>query len=558
MIFFALIRLILLMNKNTNLNNTKYIFVTGGVVSGIGKGICAASIGNILKSSGYNISALKMDPYLNIDPGTMSPYEHGEVYVLADGSETDLDLGNYERFLDTELDKNSSISSGSIFQNILDKERKGDYLGKTVQIIPHVTDYIQEQFAITKSDNQIKIIEIGGSTGDIEAEVFLESLRQFKIKHQSQILHIHLGYIPYLKVVGEYKSKPLQNSTKELLKKGLQPDVIVIRYEEQEGKTFSNNFLEKIALYCNTQVQNIIQLPDLDSIYQSPKFLLDNSNILQVLNVFLKTDLKPQLNKFFLESLKKHEKTIKIALIAKYSGLSDSYLSVIESLKIASSYNKINIVIDILDSEELDFDNLGIYDGFVVPGGFGSRGLEQKIKAITYIRENKKPFLGICLGMQMAVVEYLSNICDVKNAISREMQIEENENYEFCIDLMPDQINKNIKGASMRLGNYGCTLKSGTLTYDLYNKKEIIERHRHRLEVQNKYVELLENNKMIISGKHYPDTLSQEYLVEIIELDQSIHPYFVATQAHPEFLSRPNRPHPLFDGLIKACKKSLQ
>jgi CTP synthase len=539
--------------QNNQAPEIKYIFVTGGVVSGIGKGICAASIGYILKSSGYNVDALKMDPYLNVDPGTMSPYEHGEVYVLEDGKETDLDLGNYERFLNINLDKNSSVSSGTIYTDILKKEREGAYLGKTVQLIPHVTNYIKEKFLYTKDGIDIKIIEIGGSTGDIEAEVFLESLRQFKLEHKD-VLHIHLGFLPFLTVVGEYKSKPLQNSVKELLRLGLQPDVLVLRYEPNKCIELSDNIIEKVALHTNLSLDSIIKLPDLSTIYQSPVYLTHNTDIVKRLSRFLKYDIKPNLNNFYLNANKQFEKRIRIALIAKYSGLSDSYLSVIESIKIAAVYNQVNVEIQILDSEKDDLlEIMDGFDGFIVPGGFGKRGLEEKIKAIHQIRINQKPFLGICLGMQLSVIEFLRNECCIDKAVSREMlDDQDTDTYEICVDYMPEQSKITNKGGTMRLGSYLCHLEKESIAMRQFNAPTILERHRHRLEVQNQFVSILEKHGMKISGKYLYD---KDYLVEIIELNQNLHPYFIAIQSHPEFLSRPDAPHPLFDGLIKACLK---
>ena len=537
--------------QNLDETGIKYIFVTGGVVSGIGKGICAASIGYILQSSGYTVSALKLDPYLNVDPGTMSPFEHGEVFVLEDGKETDLDLGNYERFLDINLDKNSSTSSGSIYTEIFKNERDGKFLGKTVQIIPHVTDFIQTKFHFHHPKTQIKIIEIGGSTGDIEAEVFLESLRQFKVKNK-HVLHIHLGYLPFLKVVGEYKSKPLQNSIKELLRLGLQPDIVVLRYEPNEGFIIQDSLRSKIALYCNTNIDSIVELPDFKSIYSVPKHLIENSNIVNKLSEFLGKKVSPKVNKFFSSAEKEFSKTINVALIGKYSGLSDSYLSVIESLKIAAAHNEVNICVKILDSESPELiDQMQEFDAFVVPGGFGKRGMEHKIKAIKYIRENKKPFLGICLGLQMAVTEYLRNVCSLPNAISREMLSEQDIDSKFniCIDYMPEQINIQLMGGTMRLGSYECNIVEDTLASELFNQKTIKERHRHRLEVQSQFIDTLEKNGMKISGKFQ---IKDNYLVEIVELKKEQHPYFIATQSHPEFLSRPDKPHPLFDGFIVA------
>jgi CTP synthase len=534
------------------MNNQKYIFVTGGVVSGIGKGICAAAIGNILKSSGLEIDALKMDPYLNVDPGTMSPYEHGEVYVLSDGKETDLDLGNYERFLNTNLDYNSSTSSGVIYSEIIKQEREGTFLGKTVQIIPHVTDHIKKKFEYQKPTTDIKIIEIGGSTGDIEAQVFLESLRQFKIQNPSDVLHVHLGYIPYLAAVGEFKSKPMQNSIKELLGMGLQPDLVVLRYEQKGEIDLPQILIDKIALYCNVSSQSVIKMPDLKSIYSSPRHLIDNTPILSRLNKFVGKELQPKLTSFFCKAMDIEEKTLNIALIAKYSGLTDSYSSVIESVKIAAKFNKCNANIQIIDSESKDLiEQLNNFDGFIVPGGFGKRGLEQKIEAIKWIRQNKKPFLGICLGLQMAVIEYCRNVVEIKNATSREM-IEDESGLELVIDYMPDQVNQKIMGGTMRLGTYECEVVSGTLAHKQFQSLSIKERHRHRLEVQNQYISRLEASGMKVSGKH---NVENTYLVEIVELDTNIHPYFIAIQSHPEFLSRPDNPHPLFDGLIKSCIK---
>jgi CTP synthase len=543
---------------NKNVAEIKYIFVTGGVVSGIGKGICAASIGYLLKSAGYSVGALKMDPYLNIDPGTMSPFEHGEVFVLEDGKETDLDLGNYERFLNMNLDKNSSSSAGSIYTEIFNKERKGDFLGKTVQIIPHLTDLIQEKFGFSNQDIQVKIIEIGGSTGDIEAEIFLESLRQFKAKNK-YVLHFHLGYVPFLKVVGEYKSKPLQNSIKELLRLGLQPDVIVLRFEQIENQIFSKTLKDKIALHCNLEFGKILELPDFKSIYSAPKYLLENTNILQILSKFMGSKTKPVLNKFFNSNEQIFEKTVKIALIGKYSGLNDAYLSVIESLKIASHYNQTNIIIQVVDAEDKELlIKMQEFDGFIIPGGFGKRGMEEKIQAIEYIRCNRKPFLGICLGLQIAVIEFLRNTCQKTKAISREMLEERGKqdiekNCDICIDYMPEQYKEIVKGGTMRLGVYDCEIKQNTLAAQIFKQSKIFERHRHRLEVQQQFVELLEKNGMIVSGKHFiKNSLNNSFLVEIIELEKKSHPFFIATQSHPEFLSRPNKPHPLFDGFIKS------
>ncbi|MBP9821273.1 MAG: CTP synthase [Candidatus Pacebacteria bacterium] len=528
---------------------TKFIFVTGGVVSGLGKGIMGASIGLILKSSGFTVEALKMDPYLNVDPGTMSPYEHGEVYVLGDGSETDLDLGHYERFLGTDLSALSTMSAGRIYQTILNKERKGEFLGRTVQMIPHITDFIKSTYGISSSD--VKIIEIGGSTGDMEAEVFLESLRQFRLDHPGQVLHVHLGYVPYLNVGGEYKSKPLQNSLRELLRLGIQSDIIAARYEPQDDYHLPENLIEKIALFGNMNSSHVLPCPDLDNIYRVPLQLLEHTKLLSILETFMGQSLDPKLPKFFSDYQTPKQKSVSVALVSKYTKLSDAYLSVIESIKIAATAHGVGSRIDILDADdEMLLKKLDGYDAIIVPGGFGSRGMEGKIRAIEYARVNKKPFLGICLGMQLAMVECARNNAGLR-AVSREMDDISPES-DYVIDFIPEQLKVEQKGGTMRLGNYTCVLQDGTKISKLFNAPHVVERHRHRLEVQNQFMEKLADHGMIVSGKFIkPGT--DDYLVEMIELSEDLHPYFVGTQSHPEFLSRPDAPHPLFAGLIKAC-----
>jgi CTP synthase len=533
--------------------DARYIVVTGGVVSGLGKGIMGASIGLILKSSGYSVEALKMDPYLNVDPGTMSPYEHGEVYVLGDGAEADLDLGHYERFLQTNLTGRSTISAGKIYQAILTKERKGEFLGHTVQLIPHITDYIKQAYSSTESD--IKIIEIGGSTGDMEAEVFLESLRQFRRDHAGKVLHVHLGYVPFLKVSGEYKSKPLQNSLRELLRLGIQPDIIAARYEPDHGQ-LPESLLEKIALFGNIDKERVLPCPDLSSIYSVPTHLLENTGIKRLLGDFIGKDINIKLPIFFEEVQKPKDVIIHVALVSKYTKLSDAYLSVIESVKIAAIANGVGCRVDILDADDPELLSiLKKYDAAIVPGGFGSRGMEGKIKAIQYVRENKVPFLGICLGLQLAVVEFARNAAGIPRAVSREME-NVSEDSNFIIDFIPEQLKIEHKGGTMRLGDYSCMITSGTKISELFQKTSTIERHRHRLEVQNQYVKHLEDHGMIIAARftgNNPED-SDKFLVEMLELKPSLHPYFVGTQSHPEFLSRPDKPHPLFDGLIKSAK----
>ena len=530
--------------------HAKYIFITGGVVSGLGKGIMGASLGLLLKSSGFSVEALKMDPYLNVDPGTMSPYEHGEVYVLADGSETDLDLGHYERFLNTNLTGRSSISSGKIYQSVLDQERKGEFLGKTVQLIPHVTDYIKNIYQTSESD--IKVIEIGGSTGDMEAEVFLESIRQFKQTFNNNVLHVHLGYVPDLGVSGEYKTKPMQNSLKELLRLGLQPDILAVRFEPKDSIDLPDGLIEKIALHSNLDKKCVISCPDLPNIYKVPINLLENTEIMSILSDFTGKQLDPKLPEFFNQYQNLQDKKISIALVTKYTGLSDAYLSVIESLKIAATSEHVRVHIDILDADNTALlDQLPAYDGIIVPGGFGSRGMEGKIKAIKYARENKRPFLGICLGMQLATIEFARNVAGITNAVSREMDHTKDSD-AFIIDYIPEQLKTEQKGGTMRLGNYTCHLEPETVIASLFGSSETIERHRHRLEVQNQYVPQLENHGFKVSGK-FKKSDFDDCLVEMIELPTEMHPYFVATQSHPEFLSRPDQSHPLFKGLVKAC-----
>jgi CTP synthase len=538
----------------------KYIFVTGGVVSGIGKGITAASIGLLLKSSGYSVDAIKFDPYLNIDPGTMSPFEHGEVYVLDDGSETDLDLGHYERFLDVNLDSGSSVTAGKIYNQILKDERNGKYLGKNVQLIPNVTDKIKSCFKNSEKKFDIRIIEIGGSTGDMEGEIFLESFRQFHLENPGDVFHVHLGYIPFLACSGEYKSKPMQRSIRELLRVGLQPDLLIARWEPIPSQNLGKNILDKIALFGNLHSDAVISLPDLGSIYNVPVYL-QKTTIQKKLETFLGKKLNIKLPKFYTNFEKDNSKksVVKIGIVVKYTKLEDSYLSVIEALKAAVfSCNKA-LEYYLIDSESDDLEKqIKNMDGVVVPGGFGKRGMEGKIKAIEIVRKTKKPFLGICLGLQMAVIEFARNELKL-DVYSQEMFEEEgqnnkNQSNQMIIDYMPGQNDIRKKGGTMRLGGYDCNLASGSKISSLFSGKKIIrERHRHRLEVQNQYVTDLEKNGLKIVGKFpYKDS----FLVEMIELDSKLHPFFVATQSHPEFLSRPNIPHPLFVGLIKACTKT--
>lgn len=545
----------------------KYIFVTGGVVSGLGKGIAAASIGLILKSAGLSVDVVKFDPYLNIDPGTMSPFEHGEVYVLDDGSETDLDLGHYERFLDVNLTKYSSVTAGKIYEHVLNEERLGAFLGKNVQVIPHLTNYIKYCFTRGAPDREelhVRLIEIGGSTGDLEGEVFLESFRQFRQQYKQDVLHFHLGYIPFLRCSGEYKTKPMQLSIRELLRNGLQPDLIGARYAPEPDLDLSTEVLDKLALFCNVPQNHVIKLPDVASIYAVPGNMLE-TNLKQVLESFLQTKLQPNLPGFYEQVLisNEHWPVIKIGIVAKYSRLSDAYLSILESLKIAGLALQLRVQSIFIDAEKLELQDpqewstLRSVAGVIVAGGFGKRGLEGKILAIQYVREQKVPFLGICLGLQMAVVEFARNVCGLP-AVSSEMYDDPKEipsTKEVVIDYMPGQVNIHKKGGTMRLGGYTCDLVPNTLCSKLFTQPSVRERHRHRLEVQQRYLEQYAHHGLVVSGKHYyTDNQGRSaFLVEMMELSQEVHPYFVGTQSHPEFLSRPGKPHPLFLGLLQAA-----
>ena len=533
--------------------NTKYIFVTGGVVSGLGKGITAASLGRLLKNRGYNVTIQKFDPYINVDPGTMNPYEHGEVFVTDDGAETDLDLGHYERFINENLTKNSSVSMGQIYLGVIEKERRGDYLGKTVQVIPHVTNEIKERiYGFENTDTDIVITEIGGTVGDIEGLSIIEAIRQVaQEKNPEDVCFVHVTLLPYIHGSNEIKSKPTQHSVKELQSYGIKPDILVCRTEQD----IPENIREKLALYCNVRKTSVIQNMTADNLYAVPLMLEDEGLAREVCN-HLRLDRYTPDNRKWEEMINKirnidKENKVKIAIVGKYIKLEDSYISVIESVKHAGFENNVDTEIKLVDSEKINKDNvedtLKEFDGIIVPGGFGSRGIEGKIETIKFARENKIPFLGICLGMQMAVVEYARNVLGLKDANSAEFD-EKTENP--VIHIMEDQKKIYKKGGTMRLGAYPCIIKEGTITEEVYGEKEISERHRHRFEYNNEYKERLEKAGLICSGVS-PDG----NLVEIVELSKKDHPYFVAGQFHPELKSRPNRPAPLFVGLIKAAKR---
>lgn len=540
--------------------NTKYIFVTGGVVSGLGKGITAASVGRLLKNRGYKVANQKFDPYINVDPGTMSPYEHGEVFVTDDGAETDLDLGHYERFTDVNLNKNCSISTGKIYQEVLEKERRGDYLGKTVQVIPHITNAIKDKvYSLAKTGADVVITEIGGTVGDIESLPFLEAIRQVGIENnQEDVIYIHVTLLPYISGSNELKSKPTQHSVKELQSIGIKPDILVCRTE----MPITENIREKIALFCNVRPENVIANMTAKNLYEVPLMLekeglaVDVCKHLKLKNVEAKNEEWQKMIEHFKKIDEKYENTdkkkVNVAIVGKYVKLEDSYLSVVESIKHAAYENGVKADIKFIDCETVTNRNakekLQGIDGIIVPGGFGGRGIEGKIQTVKYARENNIPFLGICLGMQMAVVEFARDVLNIKDANSLEFD-EKTKNP--VIHIMESQKNITKKGGTMRLGAYPCILKKSSLASKLYKTEEISERHRHRYEFNNEYRKIMEDNGMTISG-----TSPDGELVEIVEIKN--HPYFIASQFHPELKSRPDKPHPLFVGLLKAAKKKIE
>ena len=526
----------------------KYVFVTGGVVSGLGKGITAASLGRLLKARGYKVTMQKFDPYINVDPGTMNPIQHGEVFVTDDGTETDLDLGHYERFIDESLDKNSNVTTGKVYWSVLQKERHGDFGGGTVQVIPHITNEIKSRFYRGKEvdEERIAIIEVGGTVGDIESQPFLEAIRQFQhdVGHENAIL-IHVTLIPYLKASGEMKTKPTQASVKELQGIGIQPDVIVCRSEHP----LTTEIKDKIALFCNVPSSHVLQNLDVEYLYEAP-LAMEKENLAQVVCESLHLPCpEPDLSDWthMVEALRHPNKEVTIALVGKYIQLHDAYLSVVEALKHGGIASHANVHLKWVDSELVTEENVAEYlsdvDGVLVPGGFGNRGIEGMITAIRYARENKIPFLGLCLGMQLTIVEYARNVLGYHDAHSIEM----NPNTMHpVIALMPDQEDVEDIGGTLRLGSYPCILAEGSKSYELFGKKEIHERHRHRYEVNNAFRKELQEKGMNIVG-----TSPDNRIVEMIEI--AGHPFYVGTQAHPEFKSRPNHAHPLFRGFIQAA-----
>ena len=538
--------------------NTKYIFVTGGVVSSLGKGITAASLGRLLKSRGYRVTIQKFDPYINIDPGTMSPYQHGEVFVTDDGAETDLDLGHYERFIDINLSKNSNTTTGKIYQSVINKERRGDYLGGTVQVIPHITNEIKERvFRVGKQDNaDFVITEIGGTVGDIESLPFLEAIRQVKKDvGKNDVLYIHVTLVPYISAAGELKTKPTQHSVKELRSIGISPDIIVCRSE----KPISKEMREKMAMFCDVDPDAVIQNLTARSIYEVP-MLMEEQGLDTIVLRKLAMEDKPKDMQGWHDMvdriLKKYDKKVTIAVVGKYVALQDAYISITESLRHAAVANEAELDIHWVNAEEIEADDTDMdkvmagVDGILVPGGFGNRGIEGKIKAIQYAREHKIPFFGICLGMQCAVIEFARHVCGMADANSSEF----NPNSAHpVIDLMPEQIDVEDLGGTMRLGLYPCKVYPDTLTSKAYNAELIYERHRHRYEFNNAFREKIVGKGLVLGG-----TLPNGRLVEIVELPESEHPWFLGAQFHPEFKSRPTNPHPLFREFVGAAVKHHQ
>lgn len=534
---------------------TKFIFVTGGVVSSLGKGITTASLGRLLKSRGYKVLLQKLDPYLNVDPGTMNPYQHGEVFVTDDGAETDLDLGHYERFLDENLSRECNVTAGAVYNSIIMRERRGDYLGGTVQVIPHVTDEIKSRILglAEKYQPDIQITEIGGTVGDIESLPFLEAIRQLrKDLGKENVFYIHVTLVPYLPSAKELKTKPTQHSVKELRSIGIQPDAIVCRTD----RPLEESIKRKIALFCDVEYEAVIELVDVKNIYEVP-VNIQKQKLDELILEKLKLDKKPSSFSEWMAMLKKFEsvnRAVKIGIVGKYVKLPDAYLSIVEALKHAAKEFKATPEILWIDSEDLTEadlnEKLSECDGILVPGGFGSRGIEGKILAIKYARENRIPFFGICLGLQCAVIEFARNVAGLENANSSEF--DENTPYAV-IDYLPEQKEIEQYGGTMRLGKYGCEIYEGTHAFNAYKVPFVEERHRHRYEVNNFFLPILERHGLKVSGVN-PD----RGLVEIIELPSDVHPYFLACQFHPEFKSRPTRPHPLFLSFIEAALKNKE
>jgi len=527
------------------MNKTKYIFVTGGVMSSLGKGIAAASIGTLLECRGLTVTLQKLDPYINIDPGTMNPFEHGEVYVTDDGAETDLDLGHYQRFTNSLLSRKNNLTTGQVYNTVISKEREGKFLGKTVQVIPHITDEIKKNIIALEEGNDVVIVEIGGTVGDIESLPFLEAVRQLRTDlGRENTLFVHLTYVPYIAAAGELKTKPTQHSVKDLLQIGIQPDILLCRTD----RFLADEIKKKIALFCNVRLEAVITAKDVDNIYEIPLVLFHeklDQIIIESLNMWTR---KPDISNWekVVEKIGKIDDEVTIAVVGKYVAHKDAYKSLHEALEHSGLYSNSTVNIKYVDSEDIEEKGarefLSDVDGVLVPGGFGSRGFEGKIQAVEYARVNKIPFFGICLGMQMAVIEFSRNVCDIKSANTTEI---DNGIKDPVIHLMESQKNVNGLGGTMRLGAYPCKLKKGSLAYKAYDMNKISERHRHRFEFNNDYREKLESKGMVLCGVS-PDN----NLVEIVELKD--HPWFLGCQFHPEFKSTPLKPHPLFREFVKS------
>jgi len=531
----------------THKKKVKYIFITGGVVSSLGKGITASSLGLLLKSRGYSVTIQKFDPYINVDPGTMSPFQHGEVYVTDDGAETDLDLGHYERFLDVSMSKANNTTTGQVYHEVISKERRGDYLGATVQVIPHITDEIKRRMRLLEKTNKYDIIitEIGGTVGDIESLPFMESIRQLLVElGRKNTISIHVTLVPYISSAGEVKTKPTQHSVKNLLELGIQPNMLVCRSDDPLPKEIR----EKISLFCNVGTSSVFSAHNCKTIYEVPLVLHEQEMDRIVLKKLKLPDININLDKWssFVQSLKQPEREIKIAVCGKYTDLMDAYKSIDEAFIHAGAENNLKVKVKYLSTEEINKKSvesiLKGYNGVLVPGGFGERGIEGKIEAIKYVRENNIPFFGICLGLQTAVIEYARNVCGLRNANSAEFSRTKTD----VIHLMPAQLKVKLKGGSMRLGAYPCHIPKGTKAYKAYKREKISERHRHRYEVNNKFLPELKKGGLIINGLS-PD----KELVEMIELKD--HPWFIGVQFHPELKSRATKAHPLFREFVKAA-----
>jgi len=533
--------------------NTRYIFVTGGVVSSLGKGIVSASIGKLLQSRGYSVTIQKLDPYINVDPGTLNPYEHGECYVTEDGAETDLDLGHYERFININTSQANNVTAGKIYLNVIEKERRGDYLGETVQVIPHITDEIKYRIRLLEfnGDYDFIITEIGGTVGDIESLPFIEAVRQLRLELGKRSLVMHLTLLPYLANIGELKTKPTQHSVKNLQELGVQPDILICRTQVP----ITESIRQKLALFCNVEPRAVIENIDLDTIYKVPIKMLDEKLDEVILDKFgIENSTKSDLTKWInlLEKLENYKNIVKIALVGKYVELKDAYKSIMESFIHAGAFLETKVQLDFISSENIKEENvndlLGQYQGILIAPGFGERGLEGKILASKYARENKVPFLGICLGMQMAVVEFARNVLNLQDANSREI---DPRCLNPVIDLMENQKKISVKGGTMRLGAYPCKITKNSKLYECYKEDLVYERHRHRYEFNNKYLEIFEANGMKAVGIN-----PTEQLVEAVEIEN--HPFYIGVQFHPEYKSRFEKPHPLFISLVKAAIERLK